>query len=122
MTDTQLLFAGPAFALLALLLFSIPSLRPKAFSLGIGWLGASMLFPMVIGYAFNSYILVSIAFFLKPIAAIVSVGLFVGYIITWTSKRPPLITFLPLVVLLCGSIADVFAVHKLSNGWGGASC
>ena len=122
MTNAQLLLAGPAFALLALLLFAIPSVRPKAFALGIGWLGASMLFPMVIGYAFHSYLLVTLAFFLKPIAAIICAGLFVGYVITLGSKRLPLITLLPVIILLGGSVADAFAVYKLSNGWGGASC
>lgn len=122
MTDTQLLLAGPAFALLALLLFSIPGVRPRAFTRGIGWLGASMLFPMVIGYVSHSYDLITIAFALKPIAAMVSAALFLGYVVMWRSKRLPLITSLPSVVLLCGSVADVLAVCRLGSGWGGASC
>jgi hypothetical protein len=122
MTDTQLLLAGPAFALLALLMFSIPSVRPRAFTCGIGWLGAAMLFPMVIGYVFHSYGLITFAFFLKPIAAMVSAALFPGYLVMLRSKRLPVITSLPSMILLCGSAADAFAVYKLGNGWGGASC
>lgn len=122
MTETQLLLAGPAFALLALLLFAIPSVRPRAFTRGIGWLGACMLFPMVIGYTFHSYGLITLAFALKPITAIFGAALFIGYVVIWRSKRLPVITSLPSVVLLCGSVADVFAVYRLGNGWGGASC
>ena len=122
MTDSQLLLAGPAFALLALVLYSIPDFRPRAFTRPIGWLAACMLFPMVIGYAFSSFGLITFAFLLKPIAATVSATLFLGYVVMWRSKHLPLITSFPSVVLLCGSVADMFAISRLANGWGGASC
>ena len=122
MTDSQLLLAGPAFALLALVLYSIPDFRPRAFTRTIGWLAACMLFPMVIGYAFSSFGLITLAFFLKPIAATASATLFLGYVVMWRSKHLPLITSFPSVVLLCGSVADMFAISRLANGWGGASC
>ncbi len=81
-----------------------------------------MLFPMVIGYAFQSYELITLAFVLKPIAAIVSATLFIGYVVMWRSKRLPLITSLPSVILMCGSAADLVAVSRLGSGWGGAYC
>jgi hypothetical protein len=122
MTDTQLILAGPALALLALLLFSIPSVRPRVLTRGIGWLGACMLLPMAIGYLFQSSGLITLTFLLKPITAPISATLFLGYVVIWRSKRLPLITALPSFLLLCGSIADVLAVSRLGSSWGGASC
>lgn len=122
MTDTQLLFAGPVFSLLTLFFTANPSTRPKFFMRAIGWLGACMLIPMVVGYSFQSYTLITLAFVSKPFTASLGGTLFVGYVVMWRSKRLPLVTIIPSIMLLCGSVADFYAVHKLANAWGGAQC
>lgn len=109
-------------ALIALVLLTVPWMRPGVFTRGICWLGACMSFPMTIGYGFHSDGLITVAFALKPIAATVSATLFLGYIFMFRGKNLPLATFVPSVVLLCGSIVDVLAVIRLGIGWGGAGC
>ena len=51
-----------------------------------------MLFTMAIGhvfgYVFNSFGLITIAFMFKPITSMLSVSLFLGYLVMWRSKRP----------------------------------
>ena len=122
MTENQLLLLGPAFAILALMFFIIPVVRPRVFTCSIGWLGACMWVPMVTGFMFNSFGLISLAFLIKPIAAMLSTTLFFAYVAMCRSKRFPLPTAIPSLMMLLGSIADIHAVRQLANGWGGASC
>jgi hypothetical protein len=122
MTIPQMLLAGPAFALLGLMLFAIPGLRPRMFTRTIGWLGACMCAPMVAGFLFDSFGLTSLAFLVKPIGSLIAPTLFLGFVTICFIKRFSLLTALPTLMLLFGSIADIYAVRQLASGWGGASC
>lgn len=122
MTYIQLLLGGPAFAALALALFAIPGVRPIVFTRSTGWLAVCMCVPMVAGFVFHSYNLITLAFFIKPIAALLGMTLFLAYGVIWRSQRFSLITTLPSLMILSGSIADIYAVLHLKDGWGGAAC
>jgi hypothetical protein len=126
MTNTLFILTGTALTLLALLLFSIPSLRPRVYTRRTGWLGAAMLLPLVIyfviGYVFKYHELIIVVCMIKPITAMLGVTLFFGSVIMSRSKRLPLITTLPSFLLLCGSVTDLLVAYQILSNLGGASC
>ena len=122
MTDAQLLLLGPAFTAIGLILFAIPALRPRILTRTIGWFGACMCVPMVVGVLCNSLGLMTLAFMAKPLTAVLSVMLFFAYVVMCRSKEFPLFTALPSLAMLLGAISDFYAVRQLAGGWGGAYC
>jgi hypothetical protein len=126
MSQIQLLLTGPAFAVLALILFMVPDLRPRMYTRAIGCLGGCMCVPMiaamVIGFLSGSYGFAMLALIIKPITALLGITLFIGYLTMWRSKRFPAMTLLPSVIILLASGADIHAFRMLAHGIGGGDC
>ena len=122
MNEQLLIFAGPAFALLTLLLFAIPSVRPKTLRGWIGWIAIVMLIPIGIAYATHSMGLGILAFVVRPIAALVGAALSVGYFMICRDRRFPAITALPSVLMLLGAASDLWSVYVLGPLIGGGGC
>lgn len=81
-----------------------------------------MCVPMLLAFVFHSFVLITLAFFIKPIAALLGMTLFLAYGVVWRIQRFSLLTTLPLLMMLLVSIADMYAVRQLIDGWGGAHC
>lgn len=116
------LSAGPALALLALLLAWLPATRPRALCRGLCVLGVAMVAPMAIGLAFQSFAVLTIAFVVKPLTAIAGAAMLLGYGAEMIMKRLRVATVLPALLMVAGGVVDLISVSKLWNGWGGASC
>ena len=122
MHEQLLIFAGPGFALLTLLLFAVPSIRPMALRGLIGWIAVAMLIPIGIAYATHSINLGTLAFVVRPIVAIAGVTLSVGYFMICRDRRFPTITALPSVLMLFGAVTDLYSVYILGPLIGGGGC
>ena len=122
MNQQLLLLTGPTLGVLALFLFAIPCLRPKALTKGIGWICVSMFIPFGIAYYSNSYNILLLALLIKPITALIGIAISLGYFALCRNRHFPVITIASSILIFVGGFIDLYAVYVLGPGFDGGHC
>jgi len=121
MNQYLLILTGPFLALCVLILFTIPSARPKTMVRRIGLIAGLLALP-ALAYATNSMNLAIAAFYFTPFLSVGGIIIALCYFIVVFDKHFPLVSNLPSVLIGIASGFNFYAVYLLGNSFGGGQC